>query len=83
VDPPPQLFPVPRHQNLTALIDDKVSYMMEEVDADDDGCISLSVFATLMESTSAAAAVEEDLHHAFSSCHATFMLAITLMCHFL
>lgn len=49
-----------------AATDDEVSRMMEEADADGDGCISLPEFAALMESASAdAAAVEEDLRHAF------------------
>jgi hypothetical protein len=48
-----------------AVTDDKVSCMMEEVDADDEGCINLPVFAALMEFASAAAAVEDDVDHAF------------------
>ena len=48
-----------------AVTDDKVSCMMEEVDADGEGCINLPVFAALMESASAAAAVEDDVDHAF------------------
>ncbi|RCV17946.1 hypothetical protein SETIT_3G261400v2 [Setaria italica] len=49
-----------------AATDDEVSRMMEEADADGDGCISLPEFAALVRSADAdAAAVEEDLRHAF------------------
>ncbi|TVU19169.1 hypothetical protein EJB05_35305, partial [Eragrostis curvula] len=49
-----------------AATDDEVARMMEEADADGDGYISLPEFAALMGAASSdAAAVEEDLRHAF------------------
>ncbi|XP_062180999.1 probable calcium-binding protein CML15 [Phragmites australis] len=49
-----------------AATDDEVSRMMEEADADGDGCISLPEFAAIMDAAATdAAAVEEDLRHAF------------------
>jgi calcium-binding protein CML len=44
----------------------EVSHMMEEADSDGDDCIILPEFAALVRSADAdAAAVEEDLRHAF------------------
>uniref|UniRef100_A0ACD5WMN1 Uncharacterized protein n=1 Tax=Avena sativa TaxID=4498 RepID=A0ACD5WMN1_AVESA len=49
-----------------AATDDELSRMMAEADADGDGFISLDEFAALNASVSGdAAAVEEDLRHAF------------------